>query len=281
MSDVSDIINGVESNTINISSQLDTLSRIANVDNVNDETRQNYTSRKIVQGALLGLSGLGLCGYSAYSLFSKVLNNEINIQDYFVDGTLGGIGLLLARAGFSELKKVSCLKKESSEARLSKHTEEDFYWWNRMVSVQSTATEQTYGKWIHAIETLDEIDKYIAFNEKDAAPMFLDHLKLRFHEQSSYDSIERVWEVDNNTLEGTKQLRGKIYEGTFILEWHGERKRIHYSFNGQVPESFTKLLEMDGKYEFALMFKHSIQKGIRNMGQQIPFIVEKVYYPHP
>ncbi|MBS3122835.1 hypothetical protein J4434_08185 [Candidatus Woesearchaeota archaeon] len=277
MSDISDVVN----DAIDISSQLDTLSRIAKIDNIDDETMQNYISRKIVLGALLGLGGLVLCSYSVYSLFSKVLNQEINIQDYFVDGTLGGIGLLIARGGVLELKEALHLKKESSEARLNKHTEEDFYWWNRMVSVQTTATEQTYGKWIHAIETLDEIDKYITFNEKDAAPMFLDHLKLRFHEQSSYDSIERVWDFDDNTLEGAQQLRGKIYEGTFLLERYGERKRIHYSFNKGVPETFAKLLEMDEKSEFALMFKHSIQKGIKNMGQQIPFIVEKVYYPHP
>lgn len=286
MSDLSDVV----SNVVNINSQLNTLSRIAKVDNVTDELRQNYTSRKIVLGALLGLSGFGLCGYSVYSLLTKVLNQEINIQDYFVGATLGGIGLLLARGGVSELKKVSCLRKESKKYsetgldkldKLNKPSEGDYYWWNGMVSVRSTTTEQVYGKWIHIIETLDEIDKYIALKEEDAAPMFLDHLKLRFSEQTNYDSIERVWDFDDNTLQGTKQIRGKIYEGTFILERHGERKRIHYSFNRGVPETFTKLLEMDEKKEFALMFKHSIHKGIRNMGQQIPFVVEKVYYPHP
>lgn len=286
MSDISDVVN----DATNISSQLDTLSKIAKIDNVNDELKQNYKSHKIVAGAILGLSGLGLCGYSVCSLFLKILNKEVNIPDYFIGGTLGGIGLLLARSGILELKKGLNLRKEPKKYsetgldksdKFNKPSEGNYYWWNEMVFVRSTSNEQVYGKWIHVIETLDEIDKYFTVKEEDAAPIFLDHLKLRFHEQNSYDSIERVCEVDDNTMEGTQQIRGKIYEGTFILERYGERKRIHYSFNREVPETFTKLLEMDEKKEFALMFKHNIQKGIRNMGQQIPFIVEKVYYPHP
>lgn len=237
-----------------------TLEKIAELDNVNNNYRYSYLSKRQFYGALVGAGSLGTTAI----LTNKIIENGFDLLGV----TFGGLGLITLGAGAYDLFTATKTKREYKKEIDSKNT---FYYFDGKVSHKETAVERAYGEEIVIANSLDEMDYYTRKDSYEPQCKFIDHLILRNLKRS-----ERVDSEYSDCPDDPGYFDVTYYEGEFDIERFGNKKKFEFSFKDKMPMEYATLLATENK-EIALLFK-TTESEFDDSLECDPI---KVYNPHP
>jgi hypothetical protein len=236
-------------------SSLPTLEKIIERDKVDAK----YWRRRLAANIATGLFMVGTGGVAAWYATASTIKEGFDLFNTII-GLSGSVFALGGIGGIIETIRTPYYLDYKEYVELSGY----YYVQGKMTSFKTPFAAKC-GKPVEPVSYLSDL-KYLPDPSNESPYRFLDHLIVE--------------EITQNIFLRPKENGEKAteYTGRVIIRRKDSNMPFHYTFINSIDAKFLKMMQLAGK-EFALLYK----PGNYHVDEDnsYPFIVEKIYYPHP